>query len=106
MVKKPTVSEPVPEIRLSNPMPAVPKKAGPSLALSAIFALGMTAIVVPLLGFVVSVSIGWQGGLNVFTRMLTWSFYVVGALLAYGALVGAYHTFLAMTGLDRGRRSN
>lgn len=74
------------------------------MVLSTIFALGMTAIVVPLVGFVVSISFGWQGGLNVFTSMLKWSFYVIGALLAYGMLVGLYHTFLAMTGLDRGRR--
>lgn len=95
-----------PEIRVSKPLPVEPggKKAGPSLALSAIFALGMTAIVVPLVGFVVSVSIGWQGGLNVFTSMLKWSFIAIGALLAYGMLVGIYHTFLAMTGLDRGPR--
>jgi hypothetical protein len=93
-----------PEIRISNPLPATPKKAGPSLALSAIFALGMTAIVVPLLGFVVSVSIGSQRGLSFFTSALKYSFYVIGAILAYGMLVGLYHTFLAMTGLDRGRR--
>lgn len=74
------------------------------MVLSTIFALGMTAIVVPLVGFVISISVGWQGGLNVFTTMLKWSFYVIGALLAYGMLVGLYHTVLAMTGLDRGRR--
>lgn len=75
------------------------------MVLSTIFALGMTAIVVPLVGFVLSISMGWQGGLNASTTMLKWSFYVIGALLAYGMLVGLYHTFLAMTGLDRGRRS-
>ena len=93
-----------PEIRISAPLPATPKKAGPSLALSAIFALGMTAIVVPLVGFVVAVSMQWQAGLNFFTTMLKWSFIAIGCLLAYGALVGLYHTFLAMTGLDRGPR--
>jgi hypothetical protein len=96
------------EVRLSKPLPAAPggKAAGPSLALSTIFALGMTAIVVPLVGFVVSVTLGWQGGLNVFTTALKWSFHVIGALLAYGMLVGLYHTFLAMTGLDRGPRKS
>ncbi len=98
-------AEPIDEVRISHPLPATPKRAGPSLALSAIFALGMTAIVVPLVGFVIAVSVGSQRGVNVFTTMLKWSFYVIGALLAYGMLVGLYHTFLAMTGLDRGRRS-
>ena len=94
------------EIRISKPLPAAPggKRAGPSLALSTIFALGLTAIVVPLVGFVVSVSMGWQGGLDFFTAALKWSLYGIGALLAYGMAVGIYHTFLAMTGLDRGRR--
>lgn len=96
--------EPELEVKIAAPLPAVPKSAGPSLALSAIFALGMTSIVVPLLGFVVSISLGWQRGLDVSTTALKWSFYVIGALLAYGMLVGLYHTFLAMTGLDRGRR--
>ena len=83
---------------------ARPKRGGPSLALSAIFAIAMTAIVVPLVGFVVSVTMGSQTGVNFFTRALTWSFYGVGAVLAYGMAVGLYHTFLAMTGLDRGKR--
>lgn len=96
--------EPEPEVRISNPLPAVPKKAGPSLALSTIFALGMTAIVVPLVGFVGSVTLGSQAGVNFFTKALTWSFYGIGAILAYGMAVGIYHTFLAMTGLDRGPR--
>ena len=95
-----------PEVRISKPLPAEPggKRAGPSLALSTIFALGMTAIVVPLVGFVISVTMGSQSGVNFFTRALTWSFYAIGALLAYGMAVGIYHTFLAMTGLDRGPR--
>lgn len=93
-----------PEVRVSRPLPAEPKRDGPSLALSTVFALGMTAIVLPLAGFVISVTMGWQGGLDVSTRALKLAFYAVGALLAYGMLVGLYHTFLAMTGLDRGRR--
>lgn len=102
----PDPSTPEPEVHISRPLPAEPggKRAGPSLALSTIFTLAMAAIVLPLVGFVVSVTMGSQAGVDFFTRALTWSFYVIGALLAYGMLVGLYHTFLAMTGLDRGPR--
>lgn len=92
-----------PEIRIQKPLPVDREsKRGPSLVLSTIFALGMTAIVVPLVGFVVSVTMAWQGGLTFFTQMLKWSFIAIGAVLAYGMLVGLYHTILAVTGLDGG----
>ena len=94
-----------PEIRISKPLPVDREsKRGPSLVLSVIFTLGMAAIVVPLTGFVIAVSLQWQGGLTFFTGMMKWAFIAIGAVLAYGMLVGLYHTFLAVTGLDRGSR--
>lgn len=74
------------------------------MALSVIFSVLMTAIVVPVIGFVVAFSIGSQGLLNVSTVALKWAFFGVGAVMVYGLAVGVYHTFLAVTGLDRGRR--
>lgn len=98
------MSAPQPEVRISNPLPVDREsRRGPSLMLSLLFTLGLAAICLPLLGFVVSISIGWQGGLNASIVALKWAFYAVGALLAYGFAVGVYHTLLAATGLDRGR---
>ncbi len=93
-----------PEIRLQKPL-AVDResKRGPSLALSTVFAVGMTMLVVPLAGFILSIAIGWQTGLDLSTKGLKLGLCLVGALLAYGFAVGVYHTILAMTGLDRRR---
>lgn len=99
------MAAPQPEIRISNPLPVDrASKRGPTLVLSILFTAGLTAICLPLLAFVVSISIGWQAGLNGSIVALKWAFYAVGALLAYGFAVGVYHTLLAATGLDRGRR--
>lgn len=93
------------EVQLTRPLPVDREsKRSPTLALSIIFTVGLAAIVLPLIGFVLSIGMGWQAGLNASTFALKWAFIGVGALLAYGACVGIYHTFLAITGLDRGRR--
>ncbi|HVO29153.1 MAG TPA: hypothetical protein VMV18_00355 [bacterium] len=97
--------DPTPEVTLSKPL-AVDResKRAPSMVLSMIFTAGLAAIVFPLVGFVGSIALGSQRGLNASVFLLKWAFIGVGLLLAYGASVGIYHTFLAMTGLDRGRR--
>lgn len=94
-----------PEIRIQKPFPVDREsKRGPSLVLSLIFTVGMAAIVVPLAAFIGSIAMGSQRGLNVSIVALKWGMVSVGVVLAYGAAVGLYHTFLAMTGLDRGAR--
>ena len=94
-----------PQIRISKPLPVDREsKRGPTYVLSIIFTLGLAAIVLPLIGFIASIAMGSQTGVNFFTVALKLAFYGVGALLAYGFAVGLYHTFLAATGLDRGSR--
>lgn len=94
-----------PEIRIQKPFPVDREsKRGPSLVLSLIFTVGMAAIVVPLAAFIGAIAMGSQRGLNVSIVALKWGMISVGVVLAYGAAVGLYHTFLAMTGLDRGAR--
>ena len=84
---------------------AQPKKEnGPSMALSMIFAGLMTLLVIALAGFVGSVTLGSQWGVELFTSVMKWTFMIVGAVMAYGFAVGVYHTFLSATGLDRGRQ--
>jgi hypothetical protein len=98
--------EPEPEIRITKPLPVDREsKRGPTLILSVIFTVGLAVIVLPLAGFIFSISMGWQAGLNASIFALKWGMIGVGALLAYGAAVGLYHTFLAITGLDRGERN-
>ena len=94
-----------PEIRIEKPLPVDREsKRGPSLVLSLIFTVGLAAIVVPLAAFIGAIAFGSQRGLNIATVALKWGMISVGVVLAYGAAVGLYHTFLAMTGLDRTRR--
>lgn len=94
-----------PEIKISKPLPVDREsKRGPSLVLSVLFTVGMASIVLPLALFIIAIALEWQGGLNFATVALKAGFYFVGAMLAYGFAVGVYHTFLAATGLDRGRR--
>ena len=76
---------------------------GPSLALSLIFATVMTAIVISVVGFVIAFSVGSQSAVTFFVGMLKWVLIGSGIVAAYGFAVGQYHTFLSITGLDRGR---
>jgi uncharacterized sodium:solute symporter family permease YidK len=93
------------EIRIEKPFPVDREsKRGPSIVLSLIFTLGLAVIVVPLVFFVGAIAVGSQWGLNVATVLLKWGMVSVAVVLTYGAAVGIYHTFLAMTGLDRGAR--
>lgn len=81
-----------------------PKRSnGPSMALSLIFATVMTLIVAAVIGFVIAFTMGSQAGVNFFIGMLKWVLIGSGVVAAYGFAVGLYHTFLSITGLDRGR---
>lgn len=94
-----------PQIRISKPLPIDREsKARPSPVLSMIFLFGLLMIVLPLFGFIVAIGLQSQTLLNVSTVGLKVALYAVGAVLAYGFLVGVYHTFLAATGLDGGHR--
>src|SRR4051812_24133253 len=94
-----------PEIRVTKPLPVdQASKQRPSRALMILFGVALLAIVVPLVWFIGAIAMGSQAGLNMATVALKWSFLAIGALLAYGFAVGVYHTFLALTGLDRGVR--
>ena len=93
------------EIRIEKPFPVdAQSKRGPSLVLSLIFTVGLAAIVLPLTAFVGAIAFGSQSGLNIATVALKWGMISVAVVLTYGAAVGIYHTFLAITGLDRGAR--
>ena len=99
------MTEEGPEVRVTKPLPVDREsKRAPSAALATLFVVGLLAIVLPLIGFVGAIALGSQAGVNFFTRALEVGFVGVGLLLAYGFAVGVYHTFLAVTGLDRGRR--
>lgn len=96
-----------PQIRITKPLPVDQQsKARPSRALMMVFVIGTLAIVIPMIAFIGAIAMGSQRGLDIATAMLKWGFYGVGAILAYGFAVGVYHTFLAVTGLDRGVRKD
>lgn len=96
-----------PEIRVTKPLPVdAASKRRPSSVLMTLFLICGTLIFLPVVLIVGSIVMGSQRGLEASETITKWCFGVVGAVLAYGFLVGVYHTFLAVTGLDRGTRKD
>jgi hypothetical protein len=76
---------------------------GPSMRLTGLFTVLMSLVVLSLVGFVGAVSAGSQAALDFFTKALLVTLSISGLFLLYGALVGVYHTILAIFGFDRGK---